>query len=157
MSDGVWLAIITASAGIVGALVGSLATIFGPSWWEARRLRDARDKVESDARYERVETFIDAAASFGVADTGSTRRQLHVARNRLVSSLRAGEGNVGKYTHDVIAVITARRNVGYFVANGAADKLFAWLRGEVSSEDLRADELWTVEPPSSTPPQSAQP
>jgi len=137
----------TATVAIVGgavtafvAAVTALSSIFGPTWLASRNRKAELVQRSFDLRFERAQSFVDALGQMGARTDPSQKafqpvRDAHIARNRFVAVLRAGEGDVAKFTGQAVNwvhEIPAERATERLGRVGAvSDALFGWLRGDV--------------------------
>lgn len=62
--------------------------------------------------------------------------ELEMLRLRFVATLRPGEGPVDDYTRVILDEIRTRKKDSIGVAAAAGSQLFAWLRGDISIDQL---------------------
>lgn len=140
MTQVVLLSVISAGSAVLGAFAGALGTIFGPAWLESRRHRAESVRSREDARFAAVARLGEALALNGGDNQGSALRY-NEARIALAGALRAGEGAATRYADAVYDDFKRdMRTLGGRAAidaiSGKMDKLFAWLRGEITLAEL---------------------
>lgn len=146
MSDGIAIALVAAASGLVGALIGGLATLattyFGPKW-ERERVESAAFK---EARRKAIVHWVSAGQLLTPAaiEVRDTRQQLsadyNLALSEVTSLLSKDEDSIDNFMHGVSTYS------GSFSKNGTARNLIiaqagrmllAWHRGSWGDDQLR--------------------
>jgi hypothetical protein len=139
-------AVVAIAGGAVTVIVAALTSVLAPSWLARWNRKAELAQRVIDLRYERAQQFIDALGQMGARLDPAQKafqpvRDAYIARNRFVAVLRAGEGDVAKFTaqavnwvHEIPAEQASKRlaRVG-----AVSDALFGWLRGDCLAVDLR--------------------
>lgn len=145
MSDPLPVAIVAASSTVLGALVGSLASIFGPAWWERKAREQEQARAVVQQRFEAAERYIDALTTLPTAQTYNDTMRVGVARLGFVATLRAGEGVADAFTLNLLERVRenkAKRDPSAFdIIQIGSSMLLAWLRDDLPSERLTDEEL----------------
>lgn len=150
MSESIHLALVTAGAGLAGAIVGGLsslaATYFGPKWE-----RERQDDVEFlERRRLAVIGWIRAGQLLApaVVHKRDTRQELAAAFNlavsELTSLLTSEETAVDNFIHGVSGYsggFKADEGARALVISNAGRLLIAWHRGSIQASSLRPFKL----------------
>lgn len=142
MSDLVLVAATSASSAVLGVLVTSLASIFGPAWQARAARRHEVKEGLAKARRSALDSYIDAvtAIAFSREDERWTFFEpASTARNRLSSVLTIDESPVQAYASGILKELNRiyDARASRMMADRASDELNDWLRGGRGPNDLR--------------------
>lgn len=143
MSDTVLLSLITGSAGVVGALLGAAASVYGPARLQEsqRKARETRDSKEA-RRLAIVRWCGTTIALVNIDPHEPVYSSLVVDANKamveLSSRLSLAEDNVEQWLHGVAETMDTTWNVDRrrAVANIGSRWLLEWNRGTRRSQNL---------------------
>lgn len=145
MSDVALVALFSASATVFVAVVGLIGTVFGPAKVERARTEAAiRQERNAEIRRAEAERFARAerlsaawVEAIGASDWKGYA-QLDEARMRFIAVLQPGEGKVAQFIAEIGDDTNGNPNA--FVRKKSVlddmTRIFAWLRGDISIDEL---------------------
>lgn len=154
MSDVALVALISSTGTVLVALASVAASIWGAAWREARQRKVELEEAAKTLRYTRAMELVSAIAARDVgAAAVKNAWAVTEARARFIATLRPGESAAEHFTRRMIDVVAeghpssyARRQDRPRMLEVHSDRLFAWLRGEITASELSAPEAsWPVE------------
>lgn len=130
MNELIWVAAITTIGTLLGATVGTLASIFGPAWHERKAREAAEDRARDDVRFQRAQATVEAISNYYYATNQFDHASIEAVRMGFVATLRPGEGQADTFTRDLLNAADNDRRRSIVIASAGASLLFAWLRGD---------------------------
>lgn len=136
MSDIALTALISTGGATLVAIAGAVAAIFGPAWRDRAARKLEREAAAETARYEALLGYIEALNAITPVSSNLVRyRDAHLALSRFVSTLRPGEGPAGDVARGLLQV-REKSVYGLDEVQAVSERLFAWLRGEISVTEI---------------------
>lgn len=145
MNDVALVALITTSGTVLVALLGYIANFFSEGARDRKRAELESERASDQARFEALRLFSAALIDASSLHSWSQRQALQGARVAFVSTLRRGEGEVAEFTDTLTnAVVGFRGTESLAIAVDGGDQLFAWLRGDLTPDDLQLNQALPV-------------
>lgn len=137
MTDVALVALITSTATVLVAVTAAVANYFGAGRQERIRVAAEQEAAVVARRFARAEEFAEAMILAANAERWKHRTDVTRAWARFAATLRAGEGPVADYGQRMMErVISAQALDAVKIAAEASDRIFSWLRGEVTPAEM---------------------